>query len=705
LGAGACGDDSGKGSLTIEQNAEISVYKDNKEIPNGQAISVVPGSVEEGESTLVSMFKIVNVGDAPLTVTEISVAATPEGVLTLKYLSGPAPTAQSPIVIAPATGGLDAEPSTDPALPTYYDFQLWFERKTGTDKVEGKVTIKSNSDTTVAGFRTDLLDFPVESSDVRPAIVVSPAVVNFGNVKLGDTGTQKVQITNSNVGSVLEVSSFVLTGAKEFGLEISNQDGKLLWTGQASNVTSAGVQLTQPLLVPGGTLVDIKAIFAPTVADAVDATLILFSNDESQKEGTAVELIANKGGPCLAFNPQRVDFGGKLVGHPATVSLTLTSCGKEPVTITELGLVNGEGHSSDFSLDLTGLGNGSVGVMTKDQPPVEIGVDESVTFDVAFVPDEVNQFDETGAPVADLNYIRVVSDTFVAEHQLEVKGFGVLKECPTAIIKVKQGEEVIPQTNLELTGSQSFAANGTIAKYEWTVKQPPGSASVFVPSAFAPDPTFEANVAGTYTFKLRVWDQENTASCTDAEYEVAVNPDEAIHIELLWDTPNDPNQADEGPEAGADLDLHFLHQFATGLDIDEDGKPDGWFDNPYDCFWFNKAPNWGSANPQADDDPSLDRDDTDGAGPENVNLNQPENGYTYRVGTHYWNAHGFGPSFATVRVYINAVLVFEVAGVQLVQDDMWCVCTVAWPSGEVTPCPSTGGAYSITPNYKHPLFQ
>jgi hypothetical protein len=212
------------------------------------------------------------------------------------------------------------------------------------------------------------------------------------------------------------------------------------------------------------------------------------------------------------------------------------------------------------------------------------------------------------------------------------------------------------------------------------------------------------NVAGQYTFNLRVWDADGEQSCIDAEYIVQVNPDEAIHIELLWDTPNDPNQTDEGPEAGADLDLHFLHPFATGQDVDGDGVLDGWFDQPFDCFWFNAHPNWGSLDPMVDDDPGLDRDDTDGAGPENVNLNIPEEGLTYRIGVHYWNDHGFGSSMATVRVYVYGELVFSASNVELVNHDLWEVATLEWLSGKVEPILGAGGTYKIIPNYQHPYF-
>ncbi|MBM4388217.1 MAG: hypothetical protein FJ088_10795, partial [Deltaproteobacteria bacterium] len=176
-----------------------------------------------------------------------------------------------------------------------------------------------------------------------------------------------------------------------------------------------------------------------------------------------------------------------------------------------------------------------------------------------------------------------------------------------------------------------------------------------------------------------------------------------LHVELSWDTPNDPNQYDEGPEAGSDLDLHFLHPFATGPDLDGDGKPDGWFDIPYDCFWFNPNPEWGSVNPNINDNPSLDRDDTDGAGPENLNLDVPENGRIYKIGVHYWDDHGYGPSTACIKIWVWQVLVFNEC-VKLYELDMWEVATIYWPAGAVTKIFNNEGKSKVIPNYVNPAF-
>jgi hypothetical protein len=273
---------------------------------------------------------------------------------------------------------------------------------------------------------------------------------------------------------------------------------------------------------------------------------------------------------------------------------------------------------------------------------------------------------------------------------MDVKGFAGWVECPIPVIVVQEGEVVVPGTIVHLFGDQSFVpCGGEIAKYEWSVHQPKGSVSLLIPSATFPNPTFEVNVAGTYTFKLTPYDGNGTPSCLPAEQTVEVIPFSAVHVELTWQTHGDPDESDEGPEAGSDLDLHLLHPNATGPDLDNDGKQDGWLNVPWDCYWCNKKPDWGAA---------MTREDTDGAGPEIILLQQAEN-LTYRVGVHYWDDHGFGPSFATVRVYVYGVLAFEWADVELHNHDMWEVATIEWPSGAVTQVLDKDGGPKITQSY------
>lgn len=280
-------------------------------------------------------------------------------------------------------------------------------------------------------------------------------------------------------------------------------------------------------------------------------------------------------------------------------------------------------------------------------------------------------------------------------------------DCPTAVIHVDEGTTVIPQTLLHLRGDQSSAAAGhTVESWEWSVEQPPGSVAAFVPGPTVANPTFEVNAAGLYTFRLNVWDDAGTAACEEAAVEVLVLPTDELHVELLWNTPGDPNQTDTGPAAGADLDLHLLHPNAPGHpdapDVDGNGAPDPWFDTPWDCYWFNSHPDWGPEGTAGD--PSLDRDDVDGAGPENTNLDAPEPGHTYRVGVHYWDDHGYGESTATVRVFLHGLLVWEAVSAPLVNRDLWYVGTIDPATGEVTLCDEATEGPCVAPEYVHPMF-
>ena len=127
---------------------------------------------------------------------------------------------------------------------------------------------------------------------------------------------------------------------------------------------------------------------------------------------------------------------------------------------------------------------------------------------------------------------------------------------------------------------------------------------------------------------------------------------------------------------------------------------ENWFSAPYDCHYANPVPDWGQLENPADD-PSLDIDDINGAGPENVNLDLPENtdvlGAPYLVGVHYYNSSDrltgfdYGPSFATVRVFINGELSWDGRDdlengrrEMEAEDHFWDVVQITWPDGNVT---------------------
>ena len=703
----ACGDTSGSdgngpgpGVGTINKVAIIEIT------PNPAAAVVVSQTIGAGKESE-HVVQIINTGDNTLRVSSLAFGYSGDASETVPAfrLDQVRAKCSAEANCAPKTWSL----ATDQVPTIDVRSAIQGTDVTGFDTIEAvivfhhpgdakprsaQLTISSNAD----GAQTKVVTFATQTGAARMA--VTPKEVDFKQVKSQQTAEKLIQI--SNVGSdALTIQKLEFTGSNYYTIEVDD-DNDAATPGLVFEV-SQDITFDPPVIIEQGKVNTVKVTFAPLTPDAATASLVVFSNDSTVPAGVEVLIKGNHVGACLKVNPKVVNFGAKGVGLLATLPVELVSCGTLPVEIYSIGL-DAERTSEDFALDLTTLPGLEAGGEVTEQTPLIIPINQSVELNVRFAPGGENPKDEAGQPIPDLGYIMIANNSFEEQVEVEIRGVGVDIDCPQAVIAIDEGSEVIPQTVLHLKGDQSFAPSGPIAKWEWTVEQPIGSQSLFVPSATFPNPTFEANVAGSYLFKLSVWDENGTPSCVAAEAEVVVIPDEAIHVELLWNTPNDPDQTDEGPEAGADVDLHFLHPYASGPDLDGDGKPDGWFDQPFDCFWFNPNPNWGSFDPAVDDDPGLDRDDTDGAGPENLNLNIPENEKKYLVGVHYWHDHKYGPSYVTVRVYIYAELVFELTDVKLLNHDMWEVATIAWPSGEVTLITDKNGNYKITPNYENPFF-
>src|SRR5690606_29907608 len=118
---------------------------------------------------------------------------------------------------------------------------------------------------------------------------------------------------------------------------------------------------------------------------------------------------------------------------------------------------------------------------------------------------------------------------------------------------------------------------------------------------------YTPDIAGDYTLRLRVQDDSgHLAECTTIVRAVAT---EGLRVEIFWDTN------------GTDMDTHLLHPNART-----------WNSN-LDCYYGNCIGGLSWSDPGRADDPSLDIDDVDGFGPENINIMTPAAG-TYRVGVH-----------------------------------------------------------------------
>ena len=332
---------------------------------------------------------------------------------------------------------------------------------------------------------------------------------------------------------------------------------------------------------------------------------------------------------------------------------------------------------------------------------VDAALDDTVAVPVDATADAAPPADVSLADAAAVDAPDSVADVALAQ---DVTSPVVPGPCPIAVLNIAEGSTVTPQTVLHLSGLWSIGSNGTlIGTYHWSVTQPPGSLQQFLANDNLPSPTFLPAVVGTYTFCLDVIDETGLNTCVKTCEQVNVVPSDALHVQLLWHTPADKDEGDSGPNTGADLDLHVATSKADGLDLDCDGEPDPWFGANVDCFWFTPQLAWGPLYSDLGD-ATMSLDDTDGAGPENFDSEKPLGTmgapHSYALGVHSWNDHGFGPSVATVSVFVHGDLVYQTPGVELHGLDLWNIGLINWPNSAtgfvgvsvVDPCYQTPGS-------------
>lgn len=649
-GLSACGDNT----IVRSERAEIAVTDGPRVVTAGSTVTV--------SADIPARIAVKNTGNGVLELKEIIVEGTPAGAFSI--ISLPSPSEAAPVEVWPDALGHSFSVAYDPSQVASG------VRASATVRIRTNVTLNSGSEFT----------FEVAPAASVPKLVVSPPILDFGAVPATESAKKTVNVLNTGSTS-LEVSRVVFAGAAGFKATIEGNDYSV-----TAESASSGITLSPPLAIAPGSASKVDVTYFATDAEAAQGRLVFFAND-AQANGTEVKIYANLKGPCIKVNPTRIDFGGRLVGSPSTIDLEVTSCGDVDLLVSDIALSNDA--NGRYTIDRNALGL-----------PLTIGIGQTKRVPVTYFPESVAAVGAGGQFVRDEGLLKVSSNAYLDVVDVPLTGFGTDGSCPIAVITSQDAEEVIPQTNIRLSARSSTGGTGGITKWQWTVVPPSGAVSAFLPDAQSPDVTYEANIVGEYIFRLKVWDAANTESCAVAERRVLVSADSFIHVELLWHTPGDVNEADEGGDgvfwsAGSDVDLHLAYPFAVR-----------YFDSSWDCYFASPLLEWGALGPS--DNPRLDRDDTDGAGPENLNIDEPDTTgpVRYRVGVHYWNDWSYGASMATVRIYIWSVLREEWANVRIVSADLWESHTIdAQPNGSavITRVTGPGGAPKITPNYPLPL--
>ena len=525
----------------------------------------------------------------------------------------------------------------------------------------------------------------IVSEEGSPEISVAPNSLDFGRVATGDE-TEAQTVTVTNLGQlVLDMQGASLSG-NGFSAFIGDTD-----------IIADPSPLTDPDgdgedgLAPGKSF-EIGVKFKNVIDGPADGVLSLLSNDPNAAR-VDVKLTANGASPCIRVSPEGdegLSFGGVPINGHLQKPITIESCGGQPLRIDSIKMTD----DSDSGIAL---------------------VDESVPTLPALMPAM-----SPGQPLPNRNiklqcspteskayggWVEVKSnDPINGSVRVKVTCLGVLNACPRPAV-VNDEFNVAPLDSVVLDATPSTdedGPNGKPLKYRWEVTEAPEGSSSYAVERLSGNPqsplsgatpddestpraVFFVDMLGTYTLKLHVVDNLDqdapSENCPEPVATITINStsSEDVHVEMSWDTPGDANQTDG---RGSDVDLHMLHPRGTE-----------WGQILFDCYYAQPNPDWGVRGVPTDD-PTLDLDDVDGAGPENITLSDPEDtaalGQPYRVGVDYYRAEKeasfdtYGPSNITVKIYLGGQLAWQNDQPRELTHthDFWEVAQIIWTTND-----------------------
>ena len=526
------------------------------------------------------------------------------------------------------------------------------------------------------------VEIPVVGDASGAEINVSPRSIDFGRVAAGDEKAETVVVTNLGQAT-LDFSRMHLNGeVNDFTISINGvdprQDAALLADPDGDG--AAGLSPTSAF--------ELEVVYAPQIEGPDSGELIIETNDPIQP-AVIVNLTANGASPCINVTPETLNFPAALVGRDSSRPVSIESCGGQPLEIRSIYLKDDSDEA--YQLDEETVPDLPAALPAFDpQHPDQV---PSRNVSVVFSPDDESAYG--GTMVIESN------DPVHGTIEVPIVGRGTINECPFADTGREEPLHVLPLDIITLDGRNSVdpdSEDGRPARYEWIVTQRPDGSTAEPVERFlnparpadggaaddttTPTAFFFVDLAGEYTIELRVTDALDLSAPSEicdqppATVEVNARPDEDIHVQLVWHTPRDRDETDA---EGSDVDMHLLH-------------PNGrsWAVAPLDCYYANTQPDWGPRGPAGN--PSLDIDDTNGAGPENINLDQPEDtnalGGPYRVGIHYYRSENFlgnsdwGPSEVTVRIFLGGQQAGEWVRELQRRDHFWEVANIIWSAGD-----------------------
>jgi hypothetical protein len=201
-----------------------------------------------------------------------------------------------------------------------------------------------SANTDAAATTTTLVTIALSGQGVPPGqLVLAPASLSFGNVRVGTSQNQLVTLTNSG-GSTVTVSQAAVTGT---GFSVNG--------------------LTLPLTIVAGQSTNFNVALTPQAAGAANGSIAVASNASNSNLNLPLSGTGVSPG-LLMTNPSSMLLGAVIVGSSQKLSGTLINSGGESVTVSQ-ATVTGNG----FSLSGPAL-------------PLTLATGQGINFSVTFAP-------------------------------------------------------------------------------------------------------------------------------------------------------------------------------------------------------------------------------------------------------------------------------------------------------------------------------
>ena len=275
---------------------------------------------------------------------------------------------------------------------------------TSAGAITGSLTIVSDASNSP-------LAIAITGTGTQTGLTIAPSALTFGNVVVGQSGTQSVKLTNSGSSS-LTINLATVAGA---GFGISG--------------------LSLPTTLTAGQSLSFSAQFAPTSAGGATGSITFTDNAPGSPQIVSMVGTGVSTSSTLLANPGSVAFGNVVTGSNGQQLITLTNNGTASATI--------------LTVSASGTGFSTTGLAT----PQTLAVNQSTSFTAQFAPTTV------GAVVGNILITSTASDPNVS---IALSGTGVqgnLTANPTSVNfgSLLVGASASVNVTLTNTGTASVA--------------------------------------------------------------------------------------------------------------------------------------------------------------------------------------------------------------------------------------------------------